>query len=160
MPRARAKARRDARTGTGSGAWTNPTEPSPVVENPCSSPDSAASCGIVSTSGAVTRLSLRAGLGAARAQDLLDLTLNLLEVHELPVDRREPDVGDLVEVAEAVHHHLADLPAGYLDASRTTELGLDVVDDGAQPLRRDVALFGRLLQAGEEFLRVEVLAAP
>src|SRR5712692_1283820 len=91
MPSSRANARRDASTGAGSGAWINPTEPSPVVENPCSSPDSAASCGIVSTSGAVTRLSLRAGLGAARAQDLLDLTLDLLEVHELPVDRREPD---------------------------------------------------------------------
>src|SRR5205085_10405881 len=39
------------------------------------------------------------------------------------------------------------------------ELGLDVVDDGAQALRGDVALFSGFLQTVEQFLRVEVLAA-
>src|SRR5712692_8808281 len=100
------------------------------------------------------------GLGAARAQDLLDLSLDLLQVHEFPVDRGEADVGDLVQVAQAVHDHLADFAAWDLHAAGAAELGLDVVDDGAQALRGDVALFGRLLQPVEELLRVEVFAAP
>src|SRR6266566_118823 len=99
-------------------------------------------------------------LGAARAQDLFDLSLDLLQVHELSVDRGEADVGNLVQVAEAFHDHLADLAAGDLYAAGAAELGLDVVDDGAQALRGDVALFGGLLQTVEELLWVEVLAAP
>src|SRR4029077_16456697 len=47
-----------------------------------------------------------------------------------------------------------------LDAPRPAQLGLDVVDDRPQPLRRYVALLGRLLEPGEEPLWVEVLAAP
>src|SRR5579859_7588216 len=101
----------------------------------------------------------RRRLRAARAQDLLDLALDLLQVHELSVHRREADVRDLVEVAQAVHDHLADLAARDLHPARPAQLRLDVVDDGPQPLRRDVALLGRLLQAVEQLLRVEVLAA-
>src|SRR5256885_11153548 len=100
------------------------------------------------------------GLGAAGAQDVFDLSLDLLQVHEFPVDRGEADVGDFVKVAEAVHDHLADLAAWDLHAAGAAELGLDVVDDGAQALRGDVALFGGFLQAVEELLGVEVLAAP
>src|SRR5450759_4034590 len=99
-------------------------------------------------------------LRAARAEDLFDLPLHLLEVHELPVDRGEPDVGDLVEVAQPVHHHLADLAARNLDATGAPELGLDVVHDRAQPLWRDVALLGRFLQACEKLLRIEILSPP
>src|SRR2546422_10481376 len=55
--------------------------------------------------------------------------------------------------------HLADLPAWDLHPAGAPQLRLDVVDDRAQPLGRDIALFGRLLEAGEELLRVEVLAA-
>src|SRR5207245_8141251 len=97
---------------------------------------------------------------AARAEDLFDLALDLLEVHELAVHGREADVRDLVEVAQAIHHHLADLAAGDLDPARAPQFGLDVVDDRPQALGGDVALLGRLLQAGEELLGVEVLAAP
>src|SRR6266702_7803509 len=99
-------------------------------------------------------------LGAARAEDLLDLSLDLLQVHELPVNGGEADVCDLVQVAEAFHDHLADFAAWDLHAAGAAELGFDVVDDGAQALGGDVALFGRLLQPVEELLRVEVLAAP
>src|SRR6266568_7977377 len=67
----------------------------------------------------------------ARAEDLFDLALDLLQVHELAVDGREPDVGHLIQVAQAIHHHLADLPARDLDAAGAPELGLDVVDDRA-----------------------------
>src|SRR2546427_5786913 len=96
---------------------------------------------------------------SARAEDLFDLPLDLLEVHELAINRGEADVCDFVQVAQAVHHHLADLPAWDLHPAGAPQLRLDVVDDRAQPLGRDIALFGRLLEAGEELLRVEVLAA-
>src|SRR6184192_2808534 len=99
-------------------------------------------------------------LGAARTQYLFDLSLDLLEVHELSVDRGESDVCDLVQVPQAFHDHLADLAARDLYAAGAAELGLDVVDDRAQALRGDVALFGGLLQAVEELLGIEVLAAP
>src|SRR4029077_17226368 len=52
------------------------------------------------------------------------------------------------------------LPAWDLDAAGPPQLSLDVSDDRAQTLRRDVALLGRLLEPGEELLGVEVLAAP
>src|SRR6266568_7594976 len=84
-------------------------------------------------------------LGAARAEDLLDLPLDLLEVHELPVDGGEADVRDFVQVAQTLHDHLADFAAWDLHAAGAAELGLYVVDDGAQALRGDVALFGGFL---------------
>src|SRR5947209_5555151 len=109
-PRARAKRVRLARAAVGSGACFRPTEPNSRVEKPCTSP-SPASCGTVRTSGTCsfgstraefiaansTRGSKRAesgGLAAPGAEDLLDLPLDLLQVHELAVDRREPDVCD------------------------------------------------------------------
>src|SRR4029077_16345565 len=98
--------------------------------------------------------------GPARAQHLLDLALDLLEVHELPIHRGEADVGDLVQVAQALHDHLPDLSGRNLHPAGPPQLRLDVVHDRPQALRRDVALFGRLLQAGEKLLRVEVLASP
>src|SRR5260370_32804331 len=97
-------------------------------------------------------------LRAAGAEDVCDLALDLLEVHELSVHRSEAYVRDLVQVAQAVHDHLADLSARDLDPSGSPELRLDVVNDRAQPLGRDVALLGRLLEPGEQLLRVEVLA--
>src|SRR2546422_7077537 len=136
-PRARAKSRRDARTASGSGEWVKPMVPRAVVEKPCTRPASVASSGIVSSCGMGP---MPRSLRAARAQYLFDLALDLLQVHELPVHGRKADVRDLVQVAEAVHHHLADLPARDLDPSGAPELGLDVIHDGAQPLRRDVSL--------------------
>src|SRR5216684_6084743 len=98
-------------------------------------------------------------LRPARAEDLFDFSFDLLEVHELSVHRGESDVRDLVQVAQAVHDHLADLPARDLDTSGAPELRLDIVNDRAQPLGRDVPLLRRLLEPGEQLLRVEVLAA-
>src|SRR5919197_3661563 len=89
--------------------------------------------------GAGTRMDGTRSLGAARAQNLLDLPLDLLEIHELAVHGREPDVRDLVEVPQPLHHHLPDLLARDLHTPRPPQLGLDVIDDGPQPLRRDVA---------------------
>src|SRR6266851_437018 len=98
-------------------------------------------------------------LGSSGAEDLFDLALDLLEVHELSINGREAYVRNLVQVAQAVHDHLADLSARDLDTSGAPELRLDVVDDRAQPLGRDVPLLRRLLEPGEQLLRVEVLGA-
>src|SRR6202521_6058166 len=53
----------------------------------------------------------------ARTKYLFYLALDLLKVHELSIDGGEPDVRDLVEVAEPVHHHLTDLSTGDLHAA-------------------------------------------
>src|SRR5947207_4355446 len=156
-PRTAANAWRDSRTAARSVACFSPTEPSATVEKPWTRPGSSASSGTCSAAGVVlTPERLR----TARAEYLLDLPLDLLQVHELPVHRRKADVSNLVQVAQPVHHHLTDLLARDLDASRAPELRLDVVDDRPQPLGRDVALLSRLLQAVEQLLGVEVLAAP
>src|SRR5258708_787843 len=155
-PGAVAKVCRDASTGAGSGACFKPTEPIARVEKPCTRPGSSASSGTCSAAGVVV---MARRLRTARAEDLLDLLLDPLQVHGLAIDRGKPDVSELGEDRQPVHHHLADLPARDLDAARAPELCLDVVDDGAKALRRDVTLLGRLLQAGEELLRIEVLAA-
>src|SRR6266851_5701707 len=97
-------------------------------------------------------------LGSSGAEDLFDLALDLLEVHELSINGREAYVRNLVQVAQAVHDHLADLSARDLDTSGAPELRLDVVDDRAQPLGRDVPLLRRLLEPGEQLLRVVVTA--
>src|SRR3982074_2834567 len=102
-----------------------------MVEKPCTNPGSDSSSSILSSCGVtLTPRTLR----TAGAQDLLDLFFDLLEVHELAVDGGEPDVRHLVEVSQPDHHHLADLPARNLDATRAPQLRLDVVDDRAQPL--------------------------
>src|SRR6266568_4430862 len=125
-----------------------------TVENPWTKPGSSASSGTCSAAGVVlTSRRLR----TARAEYLFDLPLDLLQVHELAIHRGEPDVGDLVEVAQAIHDHLADLLAGDLHPPGPAKLGFDVIDDGAQALRRYVALFGGFLQAVEELDRIEVL---
>src|SRR5437764_1887840 len=94
----------------------------------------------------------------ARAQYLLDLPLDLLEVHELPVHRRKSDVGDLVQLAQLVHDHLTDLLARDLHPPAAPQVGLDLVHDRAQLLLRDVAFLGRLAQAHDQLLRIEILA--
>src|ERR1700730_15437414 len=111
-PKARAKSRRASITGAGSGAWVKPTLPRTSVEKPWTSPPAASSLGLFHTGRAArTKVSLR----SAGAEHLLDFALDLLEVHDLPIDRRESDVRHLVEVAQPVHHHLADLSARDLD---------------------------------------------
>lgn len=49
------------------------------------------------------------------AQELVDLVLDLLEVHERAVDGGKADVGHLVEAAELIHHQLADFTRGNVD---------------------------------------------
>src|ERR1700738_3526000 len=88
--------------------------------------------------GAAAPPSGRSALGfdaRAGGEDLLDLELDLLEVHELAIDGGEADVGDLVEHPQALHHHLADLAAGDLGAAAVAQLGLDLVHDRPQSLR-------------------------
>src|SRR5438477_2607142 len=112
-PSTAANAWRDSRIAARSVACFSPTEPSATVEKPCTRPGSSASSGTCSAAGVVlTPERLR----TAGAEYLFDLPLDLLQVHELPVHRGKAEVGDLVEVAQPVHHHLADLPAGDLDA--------------------------------------------
>src|SRR5690348_13061389 len=141
-PSTAAKAWRDSSTASRSVACFRPTEPSATVEKPWTKPRASASSGMCRAAGVVltTRYKVcRKGAsrgdpgpvvsvfstlcgpsagdwsGAAGAQYLLDLALDLLEVHELPVDGGEADVCDLVQVAQPLHDHLADLPARDLD---------------------------------------------
>src|SRR4051794_28966821 len=75
-----------------------------------------------------------AGSGLARVElraDLLveavDLALEVLEVLEALIDAREPDVGDLVELAELGHRELPDARARDFQHALGAELRLDLV---------------------------------
>src|SRR5579864_5529576 len=102
-PKAPAKACRDCSTASRSAAFFKPTEPSATVENPCTRPGSSASSGTWRAAGVVLTTAKR--LRTARAEYLLDLPLDLLEVHELAIDGCESDVRHLVEIAKPFHHH-------------------------------------------------------
>ena len=73
---------------------------------------------------AALRLCVETLLLLGRALDFLDRVLEVVHAFEAAVDRREADVGDLVELAQLAHHHLP-------DAARLAEAGDVFVERGA-----------------------------
>src|SRR5687767_1546302 len=81
-----------------------------------------------------------------------------IHVREAAVDRGEADVGDLVELAQLLHHHLAQ-PAGIdLALAEREHLLLDALDGGIDELGGDRALVQRALEARAQLGAGEVLA--
>src|SRR6266581_1018876 len=116
-------------TTSGSVDPVRPIDPSARVLKPCRAGNPATLMTEASSRVARASASLFAG------EELVDLVLDFLEIHERPVHRGEANVRHLVQAAELVHHQFADFTRGNL------ELG------------------GGLHQAGEQLLAVEVFAA-
>src|SRR5262249_40523425 len=89
---------------------------------------------------------------------LLDEGLEILRLAEVPVNRGEADVGDLVEVGQRVHDDLADGRALDLVLARAFQAPDDTVDDALQPLAVDRPLAQRDLHRPEQLLAIERLA--
>src|SRR5947209_3060430 len=96
----------------------------------------------------------------ARADERLQLLHELGHVLELQIDRREADVGDLVEFLESAHDHLADLRGGPLALRRLLHVLLDGVDDAIELGRRDGPLLAGAQEARHHLVAVERLAPP
>src|SRR6476659_7408632 len=90
----------------------------------------------------------------------IDLALQVLQVIEALVDAGEPDVGDLVELAELVLGERPDPGRVHLGRAFGAQLGLDLVGGTLGGIIRARATGQRLAEAGGELLAVELLAGP
>src|SRR2546430_14354400 len=140
-------------TRSGSLDPVRPIDPSARVLKPCRAGNPATLTTEASSSVVSDSASLFAG------EELVDLVLDFLEIHERPVHRGEANVRHLVQAAELVHHQFADFTRGNLDLAAGSELGLDLGHAAFHRAGRDLALGGGLHQAGEQLLAVEVFAA-
>src|SRR4029077_18277260 len=93
------------------------------------------------------------------AQELVDLVLDLLKVHEGAVDGGKANISHLVEATELIHHQLAHFTRWNVNLAPGSQLRLDLVHDPFDGAVRDLALGGGLHQAAEELLAIEVLPA-
>src|SRR5258707_10675371 len=86
-----------------------------------------------------------------------DLRLEVLQRLERPVDRREPQVGDLVELAQRAEYRQAHLVGRELRAAAGPDRVLDALrEDGQLPLGDRSALAG-LADAVDHFVPAEGL---
>ena len=105
-----------------------------------------------------------AGVGAFvaevfAAEQAFELDLELVDVFEVAVDAGEADVGDGVDVFEAVHDELANGRRRALALGRVDDEGFDGVDDLLHLGDGDFAFLAGVEQAGEDLLAIEVFAA-
>src|SRR5690554_4943241 len=92
---------------------------------------------------------------AARARlDLADEVGEGVDVGEVAIHRRETHVGDLVEIAQFVHHQLAQLGAGDFALAQRQQACLDALDRRLDGLERDRALAQREPEAAGELVMV------
>ena len=91
-----------------------------------------------------------------RRLDFLQRIAEVGDVLEAAVDRREADVGDLVELVELLHHHLADLPRRDLALAERQHLRDDALDRLVDELGRHRPLVQRALEAVAQLADVEV----
>jgi len=84
--------------------------------------------------------------------------LEFEDVAELPIDRGEPDVGDLIQGLQAFHDELADLGGLHFFFGALLEPAFDLLDDLLEPGNGDRPLFDGLEEPAEELLAVEELA--
>src|SRR5436190_10604815 len=120
---------------------------------------------------------LRPGAGAVDGRDAIDVTVagtrlpslfcvqqilqfrhELADVAEVPVDRRETDVRDLVEMLQLFHHERADVGRRHLPLGPILQRRLDAVGDAFEHRHADRPLLARLQQAADQLLALEPLA--
>src|SRR5213593_4012830 len=70
--------------------------------------------------------SSRGRLCVGAPEQVLQLAQELVHVLEFSIHRSEPDIGDLVELAEVIHHARADVVGGHLAFLGVVEKGLDL----------------------------------
>src|SRR5205807_1783373 len=89
--------------------------------------------------------------------ELIDLAFEFADVAELPVDRREPHVGDLVDAAQLLHDERADVGRPDFPLRPVLQLRLDAVGNPLELLYAHRALLARPDEAADQLLPVEGL---
>src|SRR6188508_1786073 len=92
-------------------------------------------------------------------QQILQLGHELADVAEVPVNGRETDVRDLVELLQFLHDERADLVGGDFLLRSLLQRGFHAVGNRLERRDADRALFARLQESRDELLALEALAA-
>src|SRR5688500_5653919 len=92
-------------------------------------------------------------------QQILELGHEFANVAEVTIDRGEPDVGDLVQHPELVHHERANLLGAHLALGFLLQRRLDPVSDRLERSDADGPLLTRFEQPGQQLLPLEPFAA-
>ena len=99
------------------------------------------------------------GIRTAADAQALDLVAKRFHVLEAAIDGSEAHVGDLVEMAELVHHELAHESRRDFPFAEAAQAVRDVLDGGIDGIGTDRALLQALHHAATQFLLVEGHAA-
>src|SRR5437762_4651284 len=101
----------------------------------------------------------RGRFGVRTPEKILQLAEELVHVLELPIHRSEPDVRDLVELAEMIHHPGSDLVGRHFAHLGVVKKRFDLVDDRIELRRSDGPLLASFHESGAELLPIEILPA-
>src|SRR6185312_4183272 len=93
------------------------------------------------------------------SKQIFQLFLEFADIFEVSVDAGEADVGDRVDVLEAVHDEFAYRGGGAFAALGVDDEGFGGVDNFLHLGDGDLAFLARMQQAGKHFLPVEAFAA-
>jgi hypothetical protein len=93
-------------------------------------------------------------------EQIFKFSHEFLDVFEVEIDGGEPDIGDFVVAAQAIHDQLADFAGLALALRGFDNKGFGFIDDLLEPADRYRALFAGAHQSVENFLAVKTLAAP
>ena len=91
------------------------------------------------------------------APELVELLQKFIDVFEIAVDRGKTDVRNLVDLGQALEHHVTQLMGRDGRQCTRAQLDLDVVDNLIELLSVDIALDGGAHQADEQLIAIEPL---
>jgi hypothetical protein len=97
--------------------------------------------------------------GVFSGEEAFEFELEFVDVLEVAIDGGEADVGDGVDVFEAVHDEFADGGGGAFALWGVDDEGFDGVYDLLHLGDGDFAFLAGVKESGEDFLAVEVFAA-
>src|SRR5919204_4100526 len=95
---------------------------------------------------------------ATLVEQRIDFALEVLEILEALINACEPDVGDLVDLAQLGHRQSADSRRGNLALPGRPQLGLDLVGRDVGGVVGHRSPRERLAQSGRELLPIEFLS--
>ncbi len=102
---------------------------------------------------------LGVSLGSSSPDNSASASLEVLRLAEIPVDRGEAHIGDVVELAQMLHHRLADRLRGDFALALALELAHDLGHHLLDALGLDRALAQRDLHRAHQLVAVERHAA-
>src|SRR4030095_10816575 len=91
-------------------------------------------------------------------KQLFELVHELADVAKVPIHRRKPDVGYLVEPPQLVHHHGTNFRRGHLLFGAVLENRFHSVSDTLHRAHADRTLLTRLQKTRHELLPLEALS--